>query len=119
MGLAGVWLMVAVVTLGQTEAGWDDVKALLLDEKEARAEAIAVLEASDDPSLVAGINDILYYHFVTRNPAAATELSTLIESITGEEAGDNPRNAWVEWIGRHEGQISPLVHRIDNPAPPP
>ena len=39
MGLASVWLMVAVVTLGQTEAGWDDVKALLFDDKEARAEA--------------------------------------------------------------------------------
>ena len=29
MGLASVWLMSAVVTLGQTEVGWDDVKELL------------------------------------------------------------------------------------------
>ena len=106
MGLAGVWLMVAVVTLGQNEAGWDDVKALLTSDEDARATAIAALVESGDPSLIAGINDVLYLYFVTRNPRAARELSTLIESITGEEIGDNPRDGWVEWIGRHE-EIAP------------
>ena len=102
MGLAGVWLMIAVVTLGQNEAGWDEVKALLTSDDDARATAIAALEESGDTSLVAGINDVLYLYFVTRKPRAALELSTLIESITGEEIGDNPRNGWAEWIGRHE-----------------
>ncbi len=106
MGFAGVGFMVAVVTLGQTEVGWDDVKALLSDDKETREEAMAVLEASGDPSLVAGINDLMYYNFVTRNTLGASKLSTLMESLTGEEVGDNPRDGWVEWIGRHE-EIAP------------
>ena len=106
MGLAGVWLMVAVVTLGQTEVGWDDVKALLRSDRDTRATAMAALEESGDASLIAGINDVLYYHYVTRNPPAASELSKLMESITGEEVGNNPRDGWVEWIGRHE-EIAP------------
>ena len=66
MGFAGVGVMVAVATLGQTEVGWDAVKALLNDDKDARATALTVLEENGDPSLAAGINDLLYFRFVTR-----------------------------------------------------
>ena len=102
MRLASVWLMGAVVALGQTGAGWKDVKALLSGDSRTREAAMSALRESGDPSLIAGLNDVLYLHYVARNRRAANDLSKLMESIAGTKIGTNPRNGWVEWIGRHE-----------------
>ena len=88
-------------TLAQ-QAGWNDVLDLLDYDKDVRKQAIKKLEEAADPSLVAGINDVLYFHYVERKPQLAEELSELLEDITGEKVDGIARHFWPEWIGRRE-----------------
>jgi hypothetical protein len=55
---------------------------------------------------MAGLNDLLYYHYVVREPRNAAKIVKAMEAIAGEKSGKNPRQFWAEWIGRHD-EIEP------------
>ena len=83
---------------------WDTVKSLLADDEDERKRALEALEKSPDPTLMAGLNDILYYHYVAGQSEGARAISRVMEAITGERVADrrNPRETWAEWVGRHD-----------------
>ena len=109
--LRGVFGLAFACTLGGTAAsgqdvGWAEVRALLSHDESSRKPALESLRKARDPTLLAGLNDLLYYYVVVRDRARFQEISALMEGIAGESMGDNPRRVWTEWIGRHQ-EIEP------------
>ena len=84
------------------EISWDRVAELFSASEAVRDEALAALVEARDLTLMAGLNDVLYYHYVVREPRNAAKIVKAMEIIAGEKAGKNPRNFWAEWVGRHE-----------------
>jgi len=84
------------------EVSWDRVAELFSSDETVRNEALAALAEARDSSLMAGLNDVLYYHYVVREPRNAAKILKAMEAIAGERTGKNPRHFWAEWIGRHE-----------------
>lgn len=84
------------------EAGWVHVGQLLSSNDEVRARAVTILASSHDLTLMAGINDILYYSFVGRHSALARQIADLMQTMSGDDIGDNPRRGWAEWVGRRQ-----------------
>ena len=109
--LRRVFGLAIACTLGGTVAsgkdiGWAELRELLSHDESSRKAALESLRSARDPTLLAGLNDLLYYYVVVRARARFQEISALMEDITGESMGDNPRRVWTEWIGRHK-EIEP------------
>jgi len=81
---------------------WDRLAALFSSNEAVRDEALEALADARDRSLMAGLNDVLYYHYVVREPRNAAKIVKAMEAIAGEKTGNNPRHFWAEWIGRHD-----------------
>ncbi len=109
--LRGVFGLAVAYTLGAAAAsgedvGWAEVRELLSHDESSREASLESLRKARDPTLLAGLNDLLYYYVVVRDRARFQEISALMEDIAGESMGDNPRRVWTEWIGRHQ-EIEP------------
>jgi hypothetical protein len=83
------------------QVSWDRVSDLFSHVEAVREEAHRALAVAKDPSLLAGLNDVLYYHYVVREPGNARKIEKTMEAIAGERVGRDPRRGWAEWIGRH------------------
>jgi hypothetical protein len=84
------------------QASWDRVSELFSHVEAVRDEAHRVLVEARDPSLMAGLNDVLYYHYVVGEPGNAGKIEKTMAAIAGERVRGNPRKGWAEWIGRHQ-----------------
>lgn len=84
------------------EIGWDALQGLMSEHAGTRKQTIDAIRDAGDTSLVAGLNDVLYYYYVRRDARTASDISKLISDLTGEEAEESPRIHWTEWVGRHE-----------------
>ncbi|MEE9180085.1 MAG: DUF3179 domain-containing protein, partial [Vicinamibacteria bacterium] len=103
--------MLLLITVGagfsrSTEVGYEQVKDLLSRYEDVRKAAGKELVEAKDKSLLAAMNDVLYYHYFIRDKSAAKTVSKLMEEIAREKVGSNPRQEWAEWVGRHE-EIEP------------
>jgi hypothetical protein len=103
--------MLALFLLGprsahSQEVTWDHVSKLFSGDEAERDGALRALVEGGDLSLMAGLNDALYYHYVVREPRNAAKIAKAMEAIAGEKAGSNPRKFWTEWVGRHQ-EIEP------------
>ncbi len=102
-------LAAAIVVLGlespPAQVSWDRVNELFSHVEAVRDGALRALAEARDPSLMAGLNDVLYYHYVVREPRNAEKIEKVMEAIAGEKV-KNPRRGWAEWIGRHQ-EIQP------------
>jgi hypothetical protein len=99
MCFAASILFLALESPGQVS--WDRVSELFSHVESVREEAHRALAEARDPSLLAGLNDVLYYHYVVREPRNAAKIEKTMEAIAGEKVGRDPRRGWAEWIGRH------------------
>jgi hypothetical protein len=88
------------------EVSWERVADLFSADETVRDQALAALSEARDPTLMAGLNDVLYYHYVAREPRNAAKIVKAMEKIAGEKSGSNPRKFWAEWVGRHQ-EIEP------------
>lgn len=114
---AGPMCLVAGVALGvllmgrfgltKAPADYELVKRLLSGEETERERAIEQLAELDDRSLLAALNDVLYYYVVIRNRTMVEAIDDLMSRIAGvAKMGENPRRGWAEWIG-HRDEIEP------------
>ncbi len=102
-----VKVLAALLFLGfSQDVSWKQVGALFSSDERVREAALRELAEARDPSLLAGLNDVLYYHYVVREPRNASKIVKAMEAIAGEKSGTNPRDFWTEWIGRH-AEIAP------------
>jgi hypothetical protein len=99
-------VLLALASAQSADVSWDRVAELFSSDSAVRDEALRAIAKSRDPSLLAGLNDVLYYHYVVREPRNAEKIVRAIEAITGEEMGKNARKSVAEWVGRHD-EIEP------------
>jgi hypothetical protein len=97
-----VTLVLLTALLSAQEVGWNRVAELFSADEAVRDAALAALASSGDRSLLAGLNDVLYYHYVVREPGNAEKIAKAMEAIAGERPDKNPRHFWAEWVGRHD-----------------
>ncbi len=88
--------MLLLITVGagfsrSTEVGYEQVKDLLSRYEDVRKAAGKELVEAKDKSLLAAMNDVLYYHYFVRDKSAAKTFIKLMEEIAGEKVGSNPR----------------------------
>ncbi len=105
----GLWTTLLFLSFGPpqvVELSWESVSELFSSDEAVRDRALRALAQSRDRSLMAGLNDVLYHHYVIREPKNAAKIVKAMEAIAGEKTGKNPRHFWAEWIGRHD-EIEP------------
>jgi hypothetical protein len=95
-------LALAFLSLQPAEVSWNRIRELFSSDDALRDKALEALAEAKDLSLMAGLNDVLYYHYVVREPSNASKIVKAMETIAGEKSGRNPRRFWTEWVGRHE-----------------
>ena len=106
MDVLAALLFLGLVSPRSLEVSWERVAELFSSDEAVREEALRALAEARDPSLMAGLHDVLYYHYVVREPRNAAKILKAMEAIAGEKSGKNPRHFWAEWIGRHD-EIDP------------
>ena len=105
MSFAASILLLGLESVG-AQVSWNRVGELFSHVEAVREEAHRALVEAKDPSLLAGLNDVLYYHYVAREPRNAGKIEKTMAAIAGEKVGRNPRKGWAEWLGRHQ-EIQP------------
>ncbi|HSF19139.1 MAG TPA: DUF3179 domain-containing protein [Vicinamibacteria bacterium] len=98
-------MLIAAAIVAST-VSWSDARELFSDEPAVRRAAIDRLREARDLTVMAGLNDVLYYHYTAQLPSIANEIAVLMEALAGDTSGSNPRRSWAEWVGRHD-EIEP------------
>jgi hypothetical protein len=86
----------------ETQVSWDRVSELFPHVQTVREEAHRALAEAKDPSLLAGLNDVLHYDYVVREPRHAARIEKTMEAIAGDKVGRDPRRGWAELVQASE-----------------